>query len=91
MAHLDRVLEPEGDQTAAIRTILEATAARNGRIIGNARDALRTELDSMKLRLAPLLTDRQKRRLDAMEPVPDPFRPPPPRNRPPPRDGPPPP
>lgn len=77
VAHLERVLAPSPDQAAGIRSILEETAARNGTIIRSARDGLRTELDSMAIRLAPLLTDAQRRRLESLEPLPDPFRPPP--------------
>jgi len=80
VAHLERVIEPEPGQAAPVRAILEATADRNDRVIRAARDALRTELDSMTLRLGPVLSPAQQRRLQAMEPLPDPFRrPPPPR------------
>lgn len=89
VAHLERVLAPDVGQATQVRAILEATATRNGAIIGAAHQALRTELDSMKLRLGPVLTEAQKQRLEDQERWPDPFRPPPPREGPPPRDGPP--
>ncbi len=85
VAHMERVLELDGNPGAPVRAILEATAERNGAIIGAAREALRAELDSMKVRLGPALTDDQRRRLEHLEPLPDPFRPPPPRDGPPPR------
>ncbi len=87
VAHLERVLEPAPDQATQVRAILESTATRNRAIIDAAHAALRTELDSMKVRLGPVLTDAQNQRLERQEPLPDPFRPPPPRDGPPPRGG----
>lgn len=95
---LEQVIEPRDDtQRQAIRAILEATGHRNEAIINGAHESLRAVLDSMRTRLAPILDDRQRERLDRMGRLPDPFHPPegrPPGDRPPgsrPPEGPPPP
>jgi uncharacterized membrane protein len=89
VAHLEAVIEPRDEaQRAAIRPILEATGAGNREIIGSANTELRAALDSMRTLLAPLLDEAQRRRLERMGQLPDPFRPPPRDGRgPPPRDG----
>lgn len=79
VAHMEEVIRPRDErQRAAIEPILEATGTRNDTIIRHAHGALRAQLDSMRLRLAPLLDAEQRRRLEAVGRLPDPFRPPPP-------------
>ncbi len=60
VAHLERAIEPDPAQATQVQAILETTAARSGAIIEAAHQALRTELDSMKVRFGPVLTDAQK-------------------------------
>lgn len=96
VAHMEDVIQPRPEQQQAVRVILDSIGQRNDRVIGAARAELRTGIDSMKLRLAPLLDAEQRDRLDRMSRLPDPFRPPPPRGDgprggPPPGRGPPPP
>ena len=58
--HLDRVLEPQSDaQRAQIRTVLDATSAEVQTLREAHRRELRAVLDSMKIRLEPILTDEQ--------------------------------
>ncbi len=76
--HMESVIVPRPNQQAAVRAVLEDIGARNQRIIDDARAALRVGIDSMQLRLAPVLDTDQRERLAAMSRLPDPFRPPPP-------------
>jgi uncharacterized membrane protein len=94
--HVEEVIRPRDEaQRAAIRPVLEATAARNQRIVRAAHQQLRAELDSMRARLAPRLDADQRMRLDDFARMPPPFGGPPPPGGgrpggpPPPRDGPP--
>lgn len=95
---LERVIGPRDDaQRQAIRPILEATGQRNDAIIRAAHADLKTQLDSMRARLDPMLDAAQRERLDHMGRLPNPFPPPggagrgpPPGDRPPSGAGPPP-
>ena len=84
-AHMEEIIRPRDEaQRAALRPALDATARRNGEIIRAAHVQLRAELDSMRARVAPLLDDAQRARLDDFARLPpDPFRPPPRGGRPP--------
>jgi hypothetical protein len=77
VAHMQQVIQPKDSaQAAAILPALEYTAQRNDAIIRGARGQLKTELDSMRTLLAPLLDDGQRARLDQIGRMEDPFGPP---------------
>lgn len=77
--HMEEVIRPrDAAQRAAIRPVIEATAARNQLIIRAAHQQLRAELDSMRARLAPGLDANQRMRLDNFARMPPPFGGPPP-------------
>jgi hypothetical protein len=80
------VIEPRRTQEDSIRPILEASAHRYDSLVGATRTGLGLVLDSMKLKLAPLLDARQRERLARMTTLPDPNRRPPPQGNSPPRD-----
>lgn len=91
VAHMLETIRPNSPaQRDSLRPILERTAARNDTIIRAANDALRTELDTLRARLAPLLDSGQRARLAEEGRLPEPFRPGPRDQRPPDRGGPPP-
>ena len=75
-AHMEDVIQPRPDQVRALRVILDSTALSNQRVIDSARGRLHLALDSLRLRLAPMLDDAQRDRLAQMSRLPDPFRPP---------------
>ena len=83
--HMESIIRPRADQRAAIMPLLEATGARNQRIIDSAQAELRSTLDGMRAQLAPMLDADQRKRMDGLGRLPDPFRP---RGGPPPRGGP---
>ena len=83
--HMESIIRPRADQRAAIMPLLEATGARNQRIIDSAQAALRSTLDGMRAQLAPMLDADQRKRMDGLGRLPDPFRP---RGGPPPGGGP---
>ena len=76
-AHMEEVIQPRPDQERALRVILDSTAQSNQRVIDSARGRLHVSLDSLRLRLAPMLDEAQRDRLAQMSRLPDPFRPPP--------------
>jgi hypothetical protein len=89
---VEEVIQPRTEQVAGIRAVLEASARSYDSVVAASREDVRVVLDSMKVRLAPILDDRQRERLSRMANVPDPNRRPPrPGERPPgqgrPRDG----
>ncbi len=91
---VEEVIQPGPEQEPRIRVILEESARRYDSIVATTRVGLSAVLDTMKLRLAPLLDDRQRERLSRMAQIPDPNRRPPrpgepPREPGPPRDHPP--
>ena len=83
--HMESIIRPRADQRAAIMPLLEATGARNQQIIDRAQAELRSTLDSMRAQLEPMLGADQRKRMDALGRLPDPFRP---RGGPPPGGGP---
>jgi hypothetical protein len=98
-AHMREVIQPHSDaQWDSLRPIVEATGRRNDEIRRNMQRELRAELDSMQLRLRPLLNGEQRERLEDFARRPPPpggpgmgprgGRPPPPRGQrpPPPED-----
>ena len=81
---IEEVIQPRAEQEESIRVILEASARRYDSLVGSTRVGLGQVLDSMKLKLAPLLDERQRERLSRMAQLPEPNRPPPrPAERPP--------
>jgi len=91
---VEGVIQPRAEQEAGIRAVLEASARRYDSLLSSTRVGVGLVLDSMKLKLAPLLDERQRERLSRMAQLPEPDRPPPrPGERPPdagsPRDNPP--
>ena len=76
-AHMEEVIQPRPDQVRALRVILDSTALSNQRVIDSARGRLHVALDSLRLRLAPMLDDAQRDQLAQMSRLPYPFRPPP--------------
>ena len=76
VAHMERVIDPRDDaQRAAVRPLLEATGARNDRIIRDANARLRVGIDSLRQALDPLLDADQRARLDReLRGLRDPFR-----------------
>ncbi|MGA2382618.1 MAG: hypothetical protein ABSG61_04205 [Gemmatimonadales bacterium] len=83
---VEEVIQPRAEQEARIRPILEESARSYDSAVASARVELGAVLDSMKLKLAPLLDDRQRERLARMAQLPDPNRRPP-RPGEPPREG----
>lgn len=86
---VEEVIQPRPDQVADVRAVLEASARSYDSVVAASREDVRAVLDSMKVRLAPILDDRQRERLSRMANVPDPHRRPPrpgeaPRREPPP-------
>jgi hypothetical protein len=73
--HMESIIQPRADQRAAIMPLLEATGARNGQIIDSAQAELRSTLEGMRAQLAPMLDADQRKRMDALGRLPDPFRP----------------
>jgi hypothetical protein len=64
VAHMERTIQPEDSaQRAAIIPILEAIDQRNRRVVDGSRAAMRDNLDSMLVALAPLLRPPQRERL----------------------------
>ncbi len=63
--HMMGVIEPtDSGQAAAVRVVVERTAARNRRIIQDLNGSLKASVDSMRAELAPMLTVDQRQRLD---------------------------
>lgn len=75
--HMESIIRPRVDQRAAIMPLLETTGARNQQIIDRAQAELRSTLEGMRAQLAPMLDADQRKRMDALGRLPDPFRPPP--------------
>ena len=73
--HLASIIRPRADQRAAIMPLLEATGARNQQIIDSAQAELRSTLEGMRAKLGPILDADQRKRMDALGRLPDPFRP----------------
>ena len=64
VAHMEDVIGPhDSAQASAVRSYLEQTARQNDSIMRVAQDALRNALDSMVVRLDPLLDATQRDRL----------------------------
>ena len=79
---VQEVIEPRAEQVDSIRPILAASAHRYDSLVSGARVGLGLVLDSMKLKLAPLLDAQQRERLARMTTLPDANRRPPPGERP---------
>ncbi|QJR34005.1 hypothetical protein [Gemmatimonas groenlandica] len=75
--HMESIIQPRADQRAVIMPLLEKTGARNSQIIGAAQAELRSTLEAMRAQLEPVLDADQRRRMNEMGRLPDPFRPPP--------------
>ena len=102
VAHMEEVIAPrDSGQRSQVEMILRATAARNDSILHGTNEQLRSALDSMRARLAPILDAGQRERLDRAASLAPPLRagggegregrgPPPQGEGPPPRRGPPP-
>ena len=75
VAHMEEVIEPRSDaQRDSIRVILERVAHENQQTIRDLNAHLRAGLDSMRIALAPLLDDAQRKRLSAeIDRMPEPF------------------
>ena len=75
VAHMEDVIQPHSDaQRDSISAILQRQAARNDTIMRASREHLRSELDSMRLALSPMLDQAQRDRLaKEIERGPDPF------------------
>ena len=77
VAHMEEIIQPrDAAQREQIRAALEATAQANDTIIRGANDRLRAALDSMRARLAPLLDNAQRARLDDFARIKPDFGPP---------------
>ena len=64
-AHMQQVIEPRGpEQAAAVRVVVERTAARNRGLIEQLNRSLRASVDSMRAELGPLLDADQRDRLE---------------------------
>jgi len=74
---VQEVIEPRAEQVDSIRPILDASAHRYDSLVSTARAGLGLVLDSMKLKLAPLLDASQRERLARMTTLPDANRRPP--------------
>jgi hypothetical protein len=62
--HMRRVIQPENEaQWERMRPVLEATARRNESIRHEMLEQMRMELDSLRVRLDPVLNDEQRARL----------------------------
>ena len=63
--HMQQVIEPRGpEQAAAVRVVVERTAARNRGLIEQLNRSLRASVDSMRAELGPLLDADQRDRLE---------------------------
>lgn len=63
--HMLEVIRPrDAAQREAVVPILEETAQRNRALFEGTRETMRAELDSMRVRLAPLLDADQLRRIE---------------------------
>ncbi len=63
--HMQQVIEPRGpEQAAAVRVVVERTAARNHALIEQLNGSLRASVDSMRSELGPLLDAEQRERLE---------------------------
>ena len=63
--HMQQVIEPRGpEQAAAVRVVVERTAARNRALIEHLNGSLRASVDSMRAELGPLLDADQRDRLE---------------------------
>lgn len=74
--HMESIIQPRAEQRATIMPLLETTGARNQQIIDRAQIALRSTLETMRVQLEPMLDADQRKRMEAMGRLPDPFRPP---------------
>jgi hypothetical protein len=64
VAEMERIIEPrDAAQREAIRPFLAATDNRNRAIVDGARSSMRSGLDSLLVRLSPILDEGQKKRL----------------------------
>lgn len=65
VAHMEGVIQPrDSAQRAQVEPILAAAASRNDSILHSTNEQLRAALDSMRLRLAPMLDAPQRARLE---------------------------
>ncbi len=62
--HMEEIIQPTAEQTAAVRPLLEGFDQQNREIIQGADQELRDVIESMRTELEPLLTDEQNRRLE---------------------------
>jgi hypothetical protein len=75
--HVLHEIEPrDSAQAAQLEPIVVRTAERNQRIIREARERLRSSVDSMRAELSPLLDDAQRERLARATRLEPPFGPP---------------
>ena len=64
-AHMEEVIAPrDSAQRAAVRVVIERTAARNRVLIEQLNGTLRASVESMRVELAPLLSEDQRQRLE---------------------------
>lgn len=61
---LETIAPYDADQAAAVRAVVERTAARNRALIEQLNRSLRGSVDSMRGELAPLLRPEQRERLE---------------------------
>jgi hypothetical protein len=70
----DAIGPRDSAQRLQIHGVIAATAATNDSIVRAANDQLRHALDSMRIRLTPMLDDGQRRRLDHAANIAPPMR-----------------
>ena len=63
--HMEEVIAPrDSAQRAAVRVVIERTAVRNRSLIEQLNRSLHASVDSMRVELAPLLSEDQRLRLE---------------------------
>ena len=63
--HMEEVIAPrDSAQRVAVRGVIDRTAARNRSLIEQLNRTLRTSVDSMRIELAPVLSEDQRQRLE---------------------------
>lgn len=63
--HMEEVIAPrDSAQRTAVQVIIERTASRNRVLIEQLNRTLRASMDSMRVELAPLLSEDQRERLE---------------------------
>lgn len=62
--HMRQVIRPRDAQWDSLRPALEATAQQHHAIRRRMHEGMRASLDSLRIRIAPLLDEEQRARLD---------------------------